>query len=376
MKRKTINSINRYHNLLRQNPIYWQIPIAIILFTGAMIFYQLLWVFPEEDEKGKGQDDANLAQSAEFDQALKGVALTVTSPDKNFKPSFAVETKKGWKILNRFEVFESPKKWRVIWVQKDMSFFAPLFSAKPQTWKPIVKEGRVLSIKQFNSSSIDPSKISFSKARNKRFGLQLFSLPANRAPEALKLIEELLEKGHLAYLHRSENKRKMEGQKTESYYYQIRIGFFSSNEEAVEVGEKIGAEFPDHPLIAKKLWVVLPSFAEISAEVADFRVQRNKPYAISFAKVTSFATAKKQLIAVSPFANFSYISSQKGNKGNFQYRLKAGFYENSEAANSALKDMQSEAPRLFRGAKVQRSKDFIEDAELILDQSRILRAAE
>ena len=356
MKQKTIDTINKSHRYLRGNPILWKIPIGLILAMGALIFYQLIWVFPPEmTEQEEAEQNSNQAAKTKS-QIVQSIAKVLEAPTKDFKPSFIVESKTGWQILNRFEVFDYPKQRRIIWVQNKNSFFAPLFATK------------------FDSSKIDPSKISFSKARNKRFGLQLFSLPEENTPEAMHLIEDLLEEGYLGYLQRSQNKRKAEGKKKESYTYQIRVGFFDSEEDAVDAGEKIALLFPDHPIISKKLWVVLPTIDEISSQLADFRIQRSKPMAISFSPVNSLDKALQQIIAVSPFVSFSYLTMQTVTKGKHQYRLKVGFFENTTAADISLKDMQEEHPKLLKVAQVSATNDLITAPEIINDQSTIARA--
>ncbi|MDX2470088.1 MAG: hypothetical protein QNL04_05875 [SAR324 cluster bacterium] len=374
MKQKTIDTVNNSHRFLRENSILWKIPLGIIFLTGALIFHQLIWVFPPEVDE-KDQSSQNLSNGKDANtKIMQSIAKELETPTKDFKPSFIVESKTGWQILNRFEVLDFPKQRRIIWIQNKNSFFAPLFATKPQKWSPFVKEKRVLTYNQFDSSKIDPSKISFSKARNKRFGLQLFSLPEKNTPEAMQLVEDLLEKGFLGYLQRSQNKNSVEGQKNQSYFYQIRVGFFDSEEDAVEAGEAIALLFPDHPLISKRLWVVLPSFGEISAELADFRIQRNKPVAISFSPVSTLDLALKQMITASPFTSFSYVTMQTLSNGKFQYRLKVGFFENRAAADSSLKDILDKNPRLFKGAQISRAKDFITAPKIINDQSTIARA--
>ena len=136
---------------------------------------------------------------------------------------------------------------------------------------------------QFHTE-VDAMKDILSRKKLGKFAVQMTSLPVTDFPKALELVQLLVQDGHYAYIHRTED--KFEGM----VWYRVRIGFFQGAEEAQLVGQKCLRNI----LKAVSLLEITgrwPTSRELSRNLIDLQQPITKPWTIELPIEEDLTTA-------------------------------------------------------------------------------------
>jgi cell division septation protein DedD len=280
--------------------------------------------------------------------------------DPEFENSYIVEEGDNlWKIAKKQDVLDDPWKWKTILVQNRDKINYTIVSADTGKWTVMVDPGKRLVIKPKEEEISDTS---FNKSRKKRYALQLMSLNLDQLKTAIDIVKFLINDGYYAYLYRTREKIRSQSTGTLQYFYRIRVGFFENESEARKVGAEILEKHIDKRLFSNDYWAVLPSYRELSGELIDFGIQRTKPWIIQVSERKNRADAIDDLGKLTSLVEFAYISQKKVQEGGFRYRIRAGFYETREEAQTALNSITSQTQGQFTDTELIEIHHVMESA--------------
>ena len=263
-----------------------------------------------------------------------------------------------WKIAQKKNVLDDPWKWKTILIQNRDKINYTIVSEETGQWKVMVDAGKKLVIKGKDTST---AKVSFDRSRKKKFALQLLSMNTDQLEKAVDIVKFLIKDGYYAYLYRTREKIKT-SRGISQYFYRIRVGFFETENEALNIGREIINRYWDLSMFSNDYWAVLPSYRELNGELIDFGIQRNKPWIIQLAQTSSREDAIHGLSKISSLVDFSYISQKKKPEGGHLYRTRVGFFETRNEANKILSKIKSSAKQSYANAKVMELRHVMESA--------------
>jgi len=356
---------------LRKEKRLWQIPILALIVFSILLLFMLLWSSgPDHETSSMGNQPIQNQEITAQPIDLPKIEETVTSPTKGFIASFALENKDAFQVVNRHQTYEEPKTWRLYMVQRGQLIIPALFANLPDRWSPLVMEEKKLSIHLAKKGSTMAGMVSFDRERKMKFALQLNSLPATDVVAALPFLRTLAEEGYYAYLYRTEQTLKKRGFKKTQFFYQLRIGFFAGESDAMTVADEVKERFNDAKLITDQQWPVYPKYQEISGDLLDFRILRNQPWMIHLPPTANESDVFAQLKSASIHAPASYVL-QRLFRGRLQYRIRIGFFETKDIAKKMLQKLHDSNPGKFKGAQISKSRLSILAPETVLDTSTI-----
>lgn len=283
-----------------------------------------------------------------------------TSEEK--EKSFIVEEGDSlWKIAQRKDILNDPRKWKTILIQNREKINYTIFSEETGQWKVIVDAGKRLV---FKPQETNKASTSFDRTRKKRYAVQLMSLNVDQLEKAVDIVKMLIQDGYHAYLYRTREKIKPPGSAEPQYFYRIRVGFFETEQEALAVGEEVAYRYEGEHIFPPDYWAVLPSYSELNGELIDFGIQRNKPYIIQLGVRNSREEAIEDLKTITSLVDFSYISQKRNpeDESAFLYRLRVGFFETNAEAQKILDKIQSSTRDRYEDAKIMEIRHVVETA--------------
>lgn len=263
-----------------------------------------------------------------------------------------------WKIAQKKNVLGDPWKWKTILIQNRDKINYTIVSEETGQWKVMVDAGKKLVIKEKDTST---AKVSFDRSRKKKFALQLLSMNTDQLEKAVDIVKFLIKDGYYAYLYRTREKIKT-SKGISQYFYRIRVGFFETENEALNIGREIINRYWDLTIFSNDYWAVLPSYRELNGELIDFGIQRNKPWIIQLSQTASREDAIHGLSKISSLVDFSYISQKKKPEGGHSYRTRIGFFETSQEAYDTLAKIKNAAKKSFAKARVMELRHVMESA--------------
>jgi len=297
-----------------------------------------------------------LAEYLEEKQSTETAADESTMEEE--EKSYIVEEGDSlWKIAKKKDVLGDPWKWKTILIQNRDKINYTIFSEETGEWKVIVDAGKRLAIKPQETDKVSTS---FDRTRKKRYAVQLMSLNTDQLDKAVDIVKSLIKGGYHAYLYRTRDKIKPPNSQNAQYFYRIRVGFFETEREALDVGGEIVGRYKR--VFPPNYWAVLPSYSELNGELIDFGIQRNKPWIIQLSAQPSRQEALNDLKTLQSFVDFSYVSQKREPEGGFRYRTRVGFYETRSDASKALAEIQAQSEGRFNNAEVVEIKHVMEDA--------------
>lgn len=274
--------------------------------------------------------------------------------------SFIVEEGDSlWKIARRKDVLGDPRKWKTILIQNQEKINYTIFSEETGQWKVMVDAGKRLV---FKPKEGDRSNTSFDRTRKKRYAVQLMSLNVDQLEKAVDIVKMLITDGYHAYLYRTRDKIKPPSSSKAQYFYRIRIGFFETEQEALDIGEEVVYRYEGLHIFPMDYWAVLPSYSELNGELIDFGIQRNKPWIIQLGVRYSREEAINDLKAITSIVDFSYISQKQNPEGGFMYRIRVGFFETEQEARKTLSKIQSNTQDQYFNAELLEIRHVMESA--------------
>ena len=373
--------------------IMWAIPIVILVFLIVLLIMELTSV----DDIGFNEDGSNKEEIIQPTQVDDGEAIVDLEPAKETettrKPSealfgtkqettFLTDTKTEgedekivmdesersfimeegdslWKIAQRRDVLDDPRKWKTILIQNREKINYTIFSEETGQWKVMVDAGKRLVFKPKETAK---TKMSFDRSRKKRYAVQLMSLNVDQLEKAVDIVKFLITDGYHAYLYRTRDKIKPPSSSVAQYFYRIRVGFYETEQEALDVGEEIVYRYEGKRIFPQDFWAVLPSYSELNGELIDFGIQRNKPFIIQLAVRDSREEAINDLKTITPIVDFSYISQKQNEQDQYQYRIRVGFFETQEEAQKTLSKIQAGTRDRFYHSRILEIRHVMETA--------------
>ena len=94
-----------------------------------------------------------------------------------------------------------------------------------------------------------------SNSKQYKYALQLMSLEEKYYQSALNFTEKLIKSGYNAYVYRTPTKLKTKKYPNGMHFYRIRIGFFKTKQDAIELGQKVANIYSAIP---SDFYVTLP----------------------------------------------------------------------------------------------------------------------
>lgn len=368
--------------------LYWGIPAVILLILIALLIVELT-----SDSK-VGQKAEQLTEETVIQSTAENLAKTQESAtnvmtdtdetpavEKSFEQtpvaessdlpqqkidanpadenSYIVEEGDSlWKIAQKKDVLGDPWKWKTILIQNRDKINYTIVSEETGQWKVMVDAGKKLLIKPRETSN---AKVSFDRSRKKKFALQLLSMNTDQLEKAVDIVKFLIKDGYYAYLYRTREKIKT-SRGVSQYFYRIRVGFFETENEALNVGREIVNRYWDLNIFSNDYWAVLPSYRELNGELIDFGIQRNKPWIIQLSQTDSREDAIHDLSRIGNLVDFSYISQKKKQEGGHFYRTRVGFFETQQEAYDMLGKIKESIKKPFAEAKVIELRHVMESA--------------
>ena len=356
----------------------WKVSLIALGSLSLLLLVQLLvmaFVAGEATEDATAPEEvASIQQPLEV--KTRGGDLRTAPTD--LPPAMLREGEKGFVLPHRFQAFEQPTQGRVLLLMNRHLVLHPLFAPEPQSWRLSLVGGNEVFLKQFEPLATAEAQISFDRQRGQSFGLQLARVGNAQWVEALALARRLQAKGYLAYLHRSQQREQLPGETAARFLYRLRVGFYDSEETALDAAAKIQQEFAAEPLLQKRLLVTHPDFDEYGNALLDLRPQPYKPWMLVLGP-GNLEPAEEQLRALMDAAPFAYLVAKRDTAGKTSYQVKAGFFETQEEAESALFRARQGSRISFPQGQILRAKlgisPFDPPAAQLLDHTRLLPPA-
>ncbi len=358
--------------------IMWGIPIIVLIILIIILVVGVMDDEENVDENQRGED--TLIQATDEEEGVS-IDMTPIAEDQQFgeedieeetaeaeKNEYADEREKSfimeegdslWKIAQKKEVLGDPRKWRTILIQNREKINYTVFSEETGKWKVMVDAGRRLVFKPVDTAK---SKTSFDRTRKKRYAVQLMSLNLNQLEKAVNIVKFLIKDGYHAYLYRTREKIKTPNSSRAQYFYRIRVGFYETEREALDVGEEIIYQYEDKEIFPQDYWAVLPSYSELNGELIDFGIQRNKPWIIQLAVQNTREKAINDLKKITSLVDFAYISQKQKENQKFLYRIRVGFFETQREAQKVLTRIQNQRGGNFYSASLKEIRHVMETA--------------
>jgi SPOR domain len=371
--------------------IMWAIPIVILIFLVALLIRELTGIddtafeseeseeiiiqptdsreesvlvemqpLAEEVEPRTAEDLFGINTGSTGEPEVSAEIITDLAPFDETEKSFIMEEGDSlWKIAQRKDILGDPRKWKTILIQNREKINYTIFSEETGQWKVMVDAGQRLVFKPKESSTTGTS---FDRTRKKRYAVQLMSLNTDQLEKAVDIVKFLITDGYHSYLYRTRDKIKPPSAEDAQYFYRIRVGFYETEQEALDVGEEIAYRYEGKHIFPMDYWAVLPSYSELNGELIDFGIQRNKPWIIQLGVRNSRQEAIEDLKTISTLVDFSYISQKQNDDDQFLYRLRVGFYETEQDAEKTLSKIQSRTQDRYYDASILEIRHVMETA--------------
>ena len=360
----------------------WGIPIVILIILVILLIMQItggdkeipdgkqgaeeILIQATDEQEGVSRDAKPIDENQRLGEENIKTETTVTSEDGKEKSSdereqsFIMEEGDSlWKIAQKKEILGDPRKWQTILIQNREKINYTIFSEETGKWKVMVDAGRRLVFKPVDTAK---STASFDRTRKKRYAVQLMSLNLNQLEKAVDIVKLLIKDGYHAYLYRTREKIKVPNSSKTQYFYRIRVGFYETEKEALDVGEEIIHQHENKKIFPPDYWAVLPSYSELNGELIDFGIQRNKPWIIQLAVQDTREKAIDDLKKITALVDFAYISQKQKEEGQFLYRIRVGFFETQKEAQKVLTQIQSQKGGDFFNASLKEIRHVMETA--------------
>jgi hypothetical protein len=248
-----------------------------------------------------------------------------------------------WEVINRQRLGTVTRNWQTVLIQNHHKLDYTVIPEYARDWE-WVRDGRKIKV-QFHTE-VDAMKDILSRKKLGKFAVQMTSLPVTDFPKALELLQLLVQEGHYAYLHRTED--KYEG----IAWYRIRIGFFQGAEEAQLVGQEVFEKFLKSGEFTGDYWAVVPTSRELSRDLIDLQQPITKPWTIELPIEDSLAKASALLPKFIEHTDFSYLSQRFNRETNkLQFRIRVGFFETTGEARSTMYSLRNHY-KGFRNARI------------------------
>ncbi len=369
--------------------IMWAIPIIILIFLVVLLVMELTSVedvsFESDPSSGEviikptqSEDESVIVEVEQIEESgtsatpaqdvfgtqaettfESGTTAETAEFDEQEKSFIVEEGDSLWKIAQRKEILGDPRKWNTILIQNREKINYTIFSEETGQWKVMVDAGKRLVFKPKETSK---SNVSFDRSRKKRYAVQLMSLNVDQLEKAVDIVKFLITDGYHAYLYRTRDKIKPPSSSVAQYFYRIRVGFYETEQEALDVGEEIIYRYEGKHIFPMDYWAVLPSYSELNGELIDFGIQRNKPWIIQLGVRDSRLEAIEDLKLITSIVDFSYISQKQTEEGGYQYRIRVGFFETQDEAQKILYKIQAGTQDRFYNAKSLEIRHVMETA--------------
>ncbi len=372
--------------------IMWTVPIVILLFLVALLIRELTGIDDAafesseiseeviiqptdsreesvlvemepltEEPRPKSAQDIFGGENDEISTPADSTEVITDDPifDESERSFIMEEGDSLWKIAQRKEILGDPRKWKTILIQNREKINYTIFSEETGQWKVMVDAGKRLVFKPKETSKTGSS---FDRTRKKRYAVQLMSLNTNQLEKAVDIVKFLITDGYHAYLYRTRDKIKPPSADEAQYFYRIRVGFYETEQEALDVGEDIAYRYERKHIFPMDYWAVLPSYSELNGELIDFGIQRNKPWIIQLGVRNSRVEAIDDLKTISTLVDFSYISQKQNADNEFLYRLRVGFFETEQEAEKILGKIQSQTQNRYDNASILEIRHVMETA--------------
>ncbi len=371
--------------------IMWGIPIVILIFLIILLIMELTSgddagmdassrteepIIQATNEQEEGETIAEQTAVSDETPKIDSNNYSVTSEtivssnqpidssvsrlgDERERSFIVEEGDSLWKIAQKKEVLGDARKWQTILIQNREKINYTIFSEETGQWKVMVDAGKRLVFKPKESGK---AKTSFDRTRKKRYAVQLMSLNVDQLERAVNIVKFLIKDGYHAYLYRTREKIKSPNSSKAQYFYRIRVGFYETEREALDVGEEITYQYEEKEIFPTDYWAVLPSYSELNGELIDFGIQRNKPWIIQLGVQNSRQEAINDLKIISTLVDFSYISQKQNLAGDFAYRIRVGFFETQKEAQKTLSRLQRSTRDKFYNAQILEIRHVMETA--------------
>ncbi|MDH5561603.1 MAG: SPOR domain-containing protein [Deltaproteobacteria bacterium] len=344
--------------------LVWIVPPLLFLVLFILLILKLTIHMDEvaesrAHEKPQGETQTEMTSDSTFDSQVSEAGdvivedsttdLRIESNEVQLELGYIAEDKDGWKLLERNQAFEGEGLWKVFMVQKKDKIDYTVFSPLESSWHPGIEEEKRMVINQIDKNT---RNISFDRARKKHFAVQLLSLNEGEFLKAVEVMKFLVKNNYYAYLYRTPRRIKTKSVRVKQYFYRVRVGFFETEREALQIAEKINEQFPDQEVFVEDYWAVNPDFQELSGELIDFGVQRNMPWVIQFSGFEDKLSALNFFQKISPYVDSAHIAQRKGGVERYDYKIQVGFYDTYQNADKKLGGLVAAAGKLTARSKI------------------------
>ena len=243
------------------------------------------------------------------------------------------ENTRPWTILDQTKRSDFQYHWQTIIVQNENKLDYTIIPQGQSQWQ-VMLDGRNIKVKF--DSELEKEQDILSRKKQGKYAVQLISLEEKQYVQALELIQMLVSDGYYAYIYKTKH------QYNEQYWYRIRVGFFTTVQEAQVVGQEIYQRYRSLEVFPKTYWAVLPSTVELSKDLIDLQAYSNKPWLIEWTSKLALEKIKPLLRRLESKASFWTLARKYSveDPTQIEYRLRIGFFETEALAKKKLPSLK------------------------------------
>ena len=277
------------------------------------------------------------------DNATQVVEPALSLPQGAVRAALLEVDQPYWEVIDRQRLGMVTENWQTVLIQNHHKLDYTIIPEYARDWEWI-QDGRKIKV-QFHTE-VDAMKDILSRKKLGKFAVQMTSLSVTDFPKALELLQLLVQDGHYAYIHRTED--KFEGM----VWYRVRIGFFQGAEEAQLVGQEVFEKYSKSGEFTGDYWAVAPTSRELSRNLIDLQQPITKPWTIELPIEEDLTTASTLLPKFIEHTDFSYLSQRFDRETNkLQFRIRVGFFETTGEARSTMYSLRNHYSG-FRNARI------------------------
>ena len=228
-----------------------------------------------------------------------------------------------------------------------------MFDADADFWFVIISSGKTLKVPN------NDLKLKYNRSEPKKLAIQLMAFSEAKKKAAYDLTEKLNKDGYFAYVYLSVNKKASKGSSKSYNFYRVRIGFFETKGEGLEIAEEIAKRYQNEGWDFNDYFVTKPTYEELDGKLFNYGIQLTAPYAIEAVESEDRAEVMSKIRNLKLDSKYPYLV--KRNIGNTRYAMRIGFFTTAAEAEKYLKTkLMTKDKKLFYEGRVVMLKGLME----------------
>ena len=249
---------------------------------------------------------------------------------------------------------KNPWRWTDILRANYMKSRYLIFDSDVTFWFVIIGSGQTLNVPK------NDIKIKYNRKEPKKLAVQIAAYPEDSKKLAYDFTEQLNRDGYFAYVYLTDTKIKSKKYPVPQKYYRVRIGFFETSGEGVELAEEIISRYKDKEYSSQDYFIVEPSYKELDGRLFNFGIQLSLPYAIEIMETEDKTAAINAIKNFKIGEKYPYLIKKK--TGNTRYAIRLGFFSSEKEAEKHMQELMGKNSEVYFSAKVIKLDSVMETA--------------